>query len=157
LTTTLVGSENAVVAATEFFAVTRSRILQPASAGVSVYRSPLAAGISEQVPRRAAQRSHPASYVRPEPSQLPRSQTSVCPSTGEPSIAGWRRLTGAPEGAGATGPVGLDAAKARPSRFAAETTTRIKKPTSLRARMYVCSSARPIGWQRIEDWQRCQR
>jgi hypothetical protein len=135
--TVAVGSLVAIVLPAGFVPVTRTRILEPTSAGVSVYVDALPA--EEHASPAESQRSHwRAKLTVGVPVQLPSVALSVCPSRAVPLTTGGALLAG---GAAATTALGALLTVAVPPPLRAVTSTRSVLPTSPAPSAYVAAVA----------------
>ncbi len=110
--------------------VTRTRMVEPTSSGVSAYVVVVSPGMSAHAAPVASQRRHCRSNaIVGVPVQVPVAAVSTWPSRAVPEIDGSTVFTG---GAGATTAEAAEVADVEPAPFVAVTTTRSVPPTSAR-------------------------
>ncbi len=149
--TSAVGFEALVAEPLELVAVTRTRILLPWSAVVSVYACPVAPPIAGQsdpfgLPPEVGQRTHWKLKLVGLFVHWPCVATSVEPTRKVPAIRGSATRAGTEDSA-ATSAVGFEALVAEPLELVAVTRTRILLPWSAVVSVYACPVAPPIAGQ----------
>jgi hypothetical protein len=135
--------DSAVAEPKLFRAVTRTRILRPTSAAVSLNCALVALAIEAKVlPWAVFERSHwYVNVIGAAPVQVPVLAAIVEPSTIEPDTAGALVFTGALPW---TTPVALDATVVEPEEFVAVTRTRMREPASFPVSVWVAFVAPAI-------------